>query len=69
MLDNFTYPADIFPSSRFYRRDLGVPALDPVPGPDGSPQVVAPDVPGIGTEPDEELLRKFCVSHARIGQD
>jgi O-succinylbenzoate synthase len=27
MLDNFTYPADIFPSSRFYREDLSEPPL------------------------------------------
>jgi O-succinylbenzoate synthase len=27
MLDNFTYPADIFPSNRFYRQDLAEPAL------------------------------------------
>ncbi|MEQ8786787.1 MAG: o-succinylbenzoate synthase [Pirellulaceae bacterium] len=28
MLDNFTYPADIFPSSRFYHQDLGDPPLE-----------------------------------------
>lgn len=66
MLDNFTYPADIFPSSRFYRRDVGVPALDLVRGPDGAPQVVAPEAPGIGTEPNEDLLQEFCVSRTRI---
>jgi O-succinylbenzoate synthase len=66
MLDNFTYPADIFPSSRFYRRDLGVPPLDLIPGPDGSPQVAAPNIPGIGTLPDEGLLREYCVARCRI---
>ena len=28
MLDNFTYPADIFPSRRFYREDLSDPPLE-----------------------------------------
>jgi hypothetical protein len=27
MLDNFTYPADIFPSSRYYREDLATEPL------------------------------------------
>ncbi len=27
-LDNFTYPGDLFPSSRFYTRDLATPALE-----------------------------------------
>ena len=26
-LDNFNYPADVFPSSRFYEQDLSVPAM------------------------------------------
>jgi hypothetical protein len=28
MLDNFTYPADIFPTSRFYAEDLSDPPLE-----------------------------------------
>ena len=27
-LENFTYPGDLFPSSRFYRQDLLAPALE-----------------------------------------
>ena len=30
-LDNFTYPGDLFPSSRFYHRDLAVPPLELTP--------------------------------------
>ncbi|MFO0816717.1 MAG: o-succinylbenzoate synthase [Pirellulales bacterium] len=41
MLDNFTYPADIFPSSRFYREDLSDPPLELVPGVGGVPSVRA----------------------------
>lgn len=66
MLDNFTYPADIFPSSRFYRRDLAQPPLELTPGPDGSPQVVAGSEPGISAQPDPELLKQLCRAHARI---
>jgi O-succinylbenzoate synthase len=67
MLDNFTYPADIFPSSRFYREDLGRPGLELSRSPEGCPQVVAGDEPGIGTEPDAELLQKFCRNHVHVG--
>lgn len=42
MLDNFTYPADIFPSSRFYHEDLADPPLELVRGAGGVPSVQAP---------------------------
>ncbi|HWB13886.1 MAG TPA: o-succinylbenzoate synthase [Pirellulales bacterium] len=67
MLENFTYPADIFPSSRFYREDLGRPELQLSRSPAGCPQVVASDEPGIGTEPDQALLERFCRSHVHVG--
>jgi O-succinylbenzoate synthase len=51
MLDNFTYPADIFPSRRFYAQDLARPELELVRGPDGAPHVTANQVPGIAGEP------------------
>lgn len=41
MLDNFTYPADIFPSSRFYREDLADPPLELVAGEEEVPSVRA----------------------------
>jgi O-succinylbenzoate synthase len=66
MLDNFTYPADIFPSSRFYTRDLGQPPLELTRGPDGSPQVAASPATGIGTQPDPDLLKKYTVAQALI---
>ena len=66
MLDNFTYPADVFPSARFYHRDLSQPPLTLSTGPDGSPQVTAPAVPGVGTEPDPELLKSLCLGHQRF---
>jgi O-succinylbenzoate synthase len=66
MLDNFTYPADIFPSRRFYHADLGRPELELVVGPGGVPSVAAPDVPGIGAEPDAALLDMLCVARATV---
>jgi O-succinylbenzoate synthase len=61
MLDNFTYPADIFPSSRFYRQDLAYPPLELCRSPDGVPSV-APfaHLP----EPVPERLRQQTVQTA-----
>lgn len=66
MLDNFTYPADIFPSRRFYARDLADADLELTRGTDGSPQVAALEAPGIGTAPDPERLAQQCLAHARV---
>jgi O-succinylbenzoate synthase len=66
MLDNFTYPADIFPSRRFYAQDLARPELELVRGPDGAPHVTANQVPGIAGEPDPVLLEKCCVQRAEV---
>jgi O-succinylbenzoate synthase len=65
-LDNFTYPADIFPSSRFYVRDLSRPAIELVHGRDGGPQIALTNESGIGTEPDPQMLETCCKSHSRI---
>jgi O-succinylbenzoate synthase len=65
-LDNFTYPADIFPSSRFYREDLADPPIVLARGPDGSPQVVAAESAGIGSSPVLDRLERCCVQQAVI---
>ncbi len=41
MLDNFTYPADIFPSARYYVEDLADPPIELLKG-QGRPSVRAP---------------------------
>lgn len=46
MLDNFSYPADIFPSSRFYHEDLADPALEL------SPESETPSVKAFDVIPD-----------------
>lgn len=58
MLDNFTYPADIFPSSRFYREDLAERPLELVRDREGLPAVAAP--PTLPA-PDPTRLRQMTV--------
>jgi len=65
-LDNFTYPADIFPSSRFYREDLADPPVTLVRAADGSPQVVAAELPGIAAEPVFDRLERCCVERTIV---
>ena len=63
MLDNFTYPADIFPSSRFYHEDLSDPPLALRNNDDGIPSVVAFDsLP----EPVPDRLTKQSLQHAVV---
>jgi O-succinylbenzoate synthase len=59
-LPNFTYPADIFPSSYFYNDDVGKPEI--VLG--GRGKIPTSRVPGIAQEPDPNLLAQWTVAHA-----
>ena len=65
-LDNFTYPADIFPSRRFSARDLAEPELELIHSSDGCPQVECLNLPGIGTAPDAERLQRLTVAQATV---
>jgi O-succinylbenzoate synthase len=63
MLDNFTYPADIFPSARFYHEDLAERPLELTTLADGTPAVAAfDDIP----EPSPARLEKLCVARATV---
>ena len=63
MLDNFTYAADIFPSSRFYHQDLAETPLELVKSPDGIPGVQAPKtIP----EPNQDRLAKLTLERADL---
>ncbi len=63
MLNNFTYPPDIFPSARFYREDLAEPAIELFTPPGGAPSVQAlSQLP----EPVPERLERLTVQHAVI---
>ena len=59
-LPNFTYPGDIFPSSYFYKNDIGKPEIV-LSGPG---EVKTSTVPGIPQEPDPTLLKQWTVEHA-----
>ena len=63
MLDNFTYPADIFPSSRFYREDLSDPPMELVRSIDGVPSVHAPETL---PQPHPDRLHNLTVQHTVI---
>ena len=61
-LPGFTYPADIFPSSQYYRQDLGEPAIVLA----GPSRVRALDEPGIGTTPDADRLARQALAYATL---
>ncbi len=61
-LSNFTYPADIFPSERFYNADLSRPEMRL-----SSPSMMKlPETPGSGAEPDMERLGECLVEKAEL---
>ena len=63
MLENFTYPGDLFPSSRFYHEDLAEPPLELETLPDGTPGMRAlEELP----EPDGKRLEKLTLQRCVI---
>jgi O-succinylbenzoate synthase len=63
MLPNFTYPADIFPSSRFYRQDLAESPLELIRTTEGLPGVCAPRAL---PDPNSARLEKLTVQNASV---
>tara|TARA_B100000749_G_scaffold263797_1_gene237671 strand:- start:215 stop:745 length:531 start_codon:yes stop_codon:yes gene_type:complete len=63
MLNNFTYPADIFPSSRFYENDLAATPLELIKDTDGIQSVQAPEEIPI---PNLDRLNEWTVQKAVI---
>ena len=61
-LSNIGYPADIFPTSRFYRKDLSVPEVE-LSGPG---RIRALPAPGIGCVPDQAQLERLVVESHRL---
>jgi len=61
-LENMKYPCDIFPTSRFYKQDLGTPAIEH----SGPSQFEAFGEPGIGVCPDEQLLEELVMEQIEI---
>ena len=63
---NFNYPADYYPSQEIFQRDVAEPlaaAKDPT---DGKLRLNLWSEPGLGIEPDTEVLKAFSINHARI---
>jgi o-succinylbenzoate synthase len=56
-LSNIRYPSDIFPTSRFFKNDLGMPLVQH----SGPSQFKALEEPGIGIIPDEEYIVKVTL--------
>lgn len=63
MLDNFTYPADIFPTARFYREDMSTPPVELEQDETGTPTVRAFEVL---PEPDPQRLKALTVQHCEF---
>jgi len=64
MLDNFPYPADIFPSARFYHEDMSEPPVVMHKSAEGIPSVKAFDT--LPT-PNPARLKSQTVQQATIG--
>ena len=56
-LPNMKYPSDIFPTSRFYERDLSTSPIEH----SAPSQFEASGEPGIGTCPSEQLLEEMAI--------
>lgn len=65
MLEGFTYPADIFPTNRFYEVDLADPPTT-LAKRNGRACIQAPDVPGIAPVPASERLEAWCLDRVVI---
>ena len=61
-LPNMKYPNDVFPSSRFFKTDLGRPELFP----SGPSRMALPKGIGLGAEPDTEMLERLTVERASL---
>jgi len=61
-LSNMKYPCDIFPSRRFFDKDLAVPEIV-LSGPS---QVTAPAGPGVGSEPGPEQLERLTLQQETL---
>ncbi len=63
MLDNFTYPADIFPTSRFYHEDLADTPVELSRSPEGVPSVRAFETL---PSPHPARLERLCLDRATL---
>jgi O-succinylbenzoate synthase len=66
-LENFTYPADIFPPGRFYQEDLASPPVKFGKDDAGQPVAIPSDVCECPPEPDGHRLGRLTVEKAHVG--
>ena len=66
MLDNFIYPADVFPSTKFYHEDLAAPPVELTRTAEGRPAVKASTICGNPSTPDPDRLAAGTVETATI---
>jgi O-succinylbenzoate synthase len=62
---NCTYPAEYFPSDELLAADVAEPLL-PMRGEDGKLRIHLGASPGIGVQPEAEILDKYCVDRAEV---
>ena len=61
-LSNVKYPSDIFPTDRFYEKDLCVPEMV-LSGPS---EITLPEAAGIGAEPEASMLDKMKLESSHV---
>ena len=66
MLDNFLYPADLFPSSKMYAQDLADPPIERTRTAEGIPAIKVSNIPGNPSKPVPERLAACTVQIATI---
>jgi hypothetical protein len=62
---NFSYPADFFASEELFAEDVAEPPV-PVRNDDGVLRIPLWSQPGIGVQPDRDVLNKLCLARAVI---
>jgi o-succinylbenzoate synthase len=64
--ENFSYPADYFPTDQFLQKDVAESLLPARSEPDGVQRVALWAEPGIGIEPKREIVEEHCIAHVVI---
>lgn len=64
-MPNCSYPADYLPADELFLRDLAEPLIPARDETDGKMRIPLWSEPGLGIEPDVELLQECCIAQAR----
>lgn len=66
--ENCSYPAEYFPSEDILAADVAE-SLRPTRDADGKQRIHLENSPGIGVEPEEDVLEKYCMERAQVGKE